>query len=176
MRGKKLITELGKAAQIDSFTGDFSGVAAPPNAFMEALAHSLGTRYSYVSPRADHRGGPMQLKLNTRTLDGVTVVDCNGRIVFGEESAILRDTLKKLINENKRVVLNLGGISYIDSGGLGTLVALYTTAHNAGGTVKLARLTQRVGDLLQVTKLVTIFEVFDTEEKAVESFRKGVAA
>jgi len=118
----------------------------------------------------------MQLKLNTRTLDGVTVVDCNGRIVFGEESAILRDTLKKLINENKRVVLNLGGISYIDSGGLGTLVALYTTAHNAGGTVKLARLTQRVGDLLQVTKLVTIFEVFDTEEKAVESFRKGVAA
>jgi len=118
----------------------------------------------------------MQLKLNTRTLDGVTVVDCNGRIVFGEESAILRDTLKKLINENKRVVLNLGGISYIDSGGLGTLVALYTTAHNARGAIKLARLTQRVGDLLQVTKLVTIFEVFDTEEKAVESFRKGVAA
>ena len=118
----------------------------------------------------------MQLKLSTRTVDGVTVVDCNGRIVFGEESAILRDTLKKLINENKRVVLNLGGISYIDSGGLGTLVALYTTAHNAGGAIKLARLTQRVGDLLQVTKLVTIFEVFDTEEKAVESFRKGVAA
>ena len=118
----------------------------------------------------------MQLKLNTRTLDGVTVVDCNGRIVFGEESAILRDTLKKLINENKRVVLNLGGISYIDSGGLGTLVALYTTAQNAGGAVKLSRLTQRVGDLLQVTKLLTVFEVYNSEDEAVLSFRKGAAA
>src|SRR6266704_3851131 len=114
----------------------------------------------------------MQLRLSTRTIDGVLIVDCGGRIVFGEESAALRDTVKKLIPDNKRVVLNLGGISYIDSGGLGTLVALYTTAHNAGGAIKLARLTQRVGDLLQVTKLVTIFEVFDTEEKAVESFRK----
>src|SRR6184192_3564113 len=118
----------------------------------------------------------MQLRLSTRVVNGVTIVDCNGRIVFGEESALLRDTIKKLINENSQIVLNLGSVTYIDSGGLGTLVALYTTAHNAGGAVKLARLTQRVGDLLQVTKLVTIFEVFDTEEKAVESFRKGVAA
>ncbi len=87
----------------------------------------------------------MQLKLSTRIENGVTIVDCNGRIVFGEESALLRDTLKKLIVENSQIVLNLGGISYIDSGGLGTLVALYTTAQNAGGAVKLANLTQRVG-------------------------------
>ena len=86
----------------------------------------------------------MQLKLNTRVANGVTIVDCNGRIVFGEESALLRDSLKKLISENSQIVLNLGGISYIDSGGLGTLVALYTTAQNAGGAVKLANLTQRV--------------------------------
>jgi anti-sigma B factor antagonist len=118
----------------------------------------------------------MQLKLGTRTVDGVTIVDCGGRIVFGDESALLRDTVKKLIGENSRVLLNLSGISYIDSGGLGTLVALYTTARNAGGSLKLVNLTQRVGDLLQVTKLLTVFEVFDNEQKAVESFRKGVAA
>ena len=118
----------------------------------------------------------MQLKLNTRVVKGVTIVDCNGRIVFGEESALIRDTLKKLINENTQIVLNLAGISYIDSGGLGTLVALYTTAQNAGGAVKLVNLTQRVGDLLQVTKLLTVFEVYDNEEKAIQSFGKGAAA
>ena len=118
----------------------------------------------------------MQLRISTRTLNGILVVDCSGRIVFGEESAILRDTVRKLISESSRIVLNLGGITYIDSGGLGTLVSLYTTAHNAGGNVKLANLTQRVGDLLQVTKLLTIFEVFDSEEKAVQSFRQGAAA
>jgi anti-sigma B factor antagonist len=118
----------------------------------------------------------MQLKLSNRVVKGVTVVDCNGRIVFGEESALLRDTVKKLIGENSQIILNLAGISYIDSGGLGTLVALYTTAHNAGGAVKLANLTQRVGDLLQVTKLLTVFEVYDSEEKAIQSFGKGAAA
>jgi anti-sigma B factor antagonist len=118
----------------------------------------------------------MQLKLNTRVEKGVTIVDCDGRIVFGEESALLRDTLKKLIGENSQIVLNLGGISYIDSGGLGTLVALYTTAQNAGGAVKLANLTQRVDDLLQVTKLLTVFEVYDSVQKAIESFDKGAAA
>lgn len=118
----------------------------------------------------------MQLKLSTRTLDGIVIVDCAGRIVFGEESAHLRDTVKKLIAEQKRLVLNLSGVTYIDSGGLGTLVALYTTARNLGGSVKLANLTQRVGDLLQVTKLVTIFDVYDNEQKAVDSLRKTVAA
>ena len=109
-------------------------------------------------------------------MNGVTIVDCNGRIVFGEESALLRDTLKQMIKENSQIVLNLAGISYIDSGGLGTLVALYTTAQNAGGAVKLANLTQRVGDLLQVTKLLTVFEVYDSEDKALQSFGKGAAA
>lgn len=118
----------------------------------------------------------MQLSLNTRTVDGILIVDCHGRIVFGEESAMLRDTIRKLIAENKRIVLNLGGVNYIDSGGLGTLVSLYTTARTSGGSIKLANLTQRVGDLLQVTKLVTIFEVFDNDEQAIDSFRKGAAA
>jgi len=118
----------------------------------------------------------MQLKLTTRTVQGILVVNCDGRIVFGEESAELRDTVKKLVTRNNQIVLNLSGVHYIDSGGLGTLVALYTTAHNAGGAIKLCNLTQRVGDLLQVTKLLTVFEVFDSEEEAIRSFRKGVAA
>ncbi len=113
----------------------------------------------------------MQLKLSTRTVDDILVVDCAGRIVFGEESAELRETVKKLIAQSGRIVLNLAHVSYIDSGGLGTLVALYTTARNAGGSIKLANLTERVGDLLQVTKLLTVFEVFDSEKGALESFR-----
>ena len=118
----------------------------------------------------------MQLKLSTRTLDGILIADCAGRIVFGEESAYLRDEVKKLLAQQNKLVLNLSGINYIDSGGLGTLVALYTTARTRGGAIKLANLTQRVGDLLQVTKLVTIFDVYDNEQKAVESFLKTVAA
>ena len=119
----------------------------------------------------------MQLKIGVRQLnDGIVVVDCARRIVFGEETAELRDQVKALITTGSRIILNLADVTYIDSGGLGTLVALYTTARNAGGAVKLARLTQRVGDLLQVTKLLTVFEVFNSEEEAVQSFRAGAAA
>lgn len=118
----------------------------------------------------------MQLSLSTRTRDGILIVDCVGRIVLGEESAYLRDTVKKLIVEKKNLVLNLSAVTYIDSAGLGTLVSLYTTARNSGGSIKLANLTQRVGDLLQVTKLVTIFDVYDSEQRAVDSFHTGAAA
>jgi len=114
----------------------------------------------------------MQLKVTKRTVDGILVFQCGGRIVFGEESSLLRDEVKKAIADgNKRIVLNLSEVSYIDSGGLGTLVALHTTAHNAGGSIKLANLTNRVGDLLQVTKLLTIFEVHNSEYDALEAFR-----
>lgn len=98
------------------------------------------------------------------------IVDCSGRLVFGEESASLRETVKKVLGESKKVVLNLHEVNYIDSGGLGTLVSIFTTARNSGGTIKLASLSQRVGDLLQLTKLVTIFEIFDDEEAAARSF------
>ncbi len=98
------------------------------------------------------------------------IVDCSGRLVFGEESASLRETVKKVLAESPKVVLNLHDVNYIDSGGLGTLVSIFTTARNAGGTIKLASLSQRVGDLLQLTKLVTIFEIFNDEEAAARSF------
>ncbi len=114
----------------------------------------------------------MQLKLKKRTVDGILAIEGDGRIVFGEESSLLREEVKRAIADGqKRIVLNLGEVSYIDSGGLGTLVALHTSAHNAGGAIKLANLTQRVGDLLQITKLLTVFEVYDSEYKALEAFR-----
>lgn len=115
----------------------------------------------------------MQLKVTTRIKDGVLVVDCSGRIVFGEESALLRDTVRQAVTENNRIVLNLGEVNYIDSGGLGTLVALRITAQNAGGTIKLTNLTKRVGDVLQVTKLLTVFDVYNSEAEAIESFLKA---
>ena len=112
----------------------------------------------------------MQLRMSTRTVGSAMIVDCSGRLVFGEESASLRETVKKVLAQSPKVVLNLHEVNYIDSGGLGTLVSIFTTARNAGGAIKLASLSQRVGDLLQLTKLVTIFEVFDNEEAAARSF------
>ncbi|HUO25271.1 MAG TPA: STAS domain-containing protein [Candidatus Aquilonibacter sp.] len=118
----------------------------------------------------------MELKMSSRTVDGILVIECSGRIVFGEESSLLRETVKEAVSKYKRIVLNLAEVTYIDSGGLGTLVALHTTALNAGCTIKLASLTKRVGDLLQVTKLLTVFDVQDSEKDALESFRKEAAA
>ncbi len=115
----------------------------------------------------------MQLKLTTKTKEGILIVELSGRIVFGEESSLLRDTVKRAVGESNNIVLHLGNVSYIDSGGLGTLVALRTTAQNAGGTIKLTNLTDRVTDLLQVTKLLTVFEVYSAEAEAVDSFRKA---
>lgn len=144
------------------------------------LALIRGTRYAVghdirvdAATRAAAKEINMQLKIAKRTVDGIVAIECSGRIVFGEESALLRDEVKKAIADGvKRIVLNLGDVNYIDSGGLGTLVALHTTAHNAGATIKLANLTKRVGDLLQVTKLLTVFEVHGSEYEALEAFRQ----
>src|SRR3984957_6657026 len=113
----------------------------------------------------------MQLKITSKNVDGILVIECSGRIVFGEESSLVREQVKQAIPDNKRIVLNLGEVNYIDSGGLGTLVGLHTTALNAGASVKLANLTKRVGDPLQVTKLLTVFQVYNSEYEALESFR-----
>ncbi len=118
----------------------------------------------------------MQLKLSSRVVDDVLIVDCSGRIVFGEEAAALRDFVKSALTQHRHIVLNLKNVSYIDSGGLGTLVGLYTSAHSAGGDIRLSQLTQRVGQLLQVTKLVTVFACFNNDEEAVRSFAKVARA
>ena len=118
----------------------------------------------------------MSLKISMKSANGVTVVYCSGRIVFGEEAADLREKIKETLATERRIVLNLGGVSYIDSGGLGTLVGLYTSARASNADIKLANLTQRVRDQLQITKLVTVFEVYDSEEKAISSFAAQATA
>ncbi len=118
----------------------------------------------------------MSLKLSSRLVNGVKIIDCNGRIVFGEEASQLRDTIKKDLAENNRIVLNLANVNYIDSGGIGTMVSLFTSARNAGGDIKLLHLTKRVGDLLQITKLITVFESYDEEQKAVNAFTSAARA
>ncbi len=112
----------------------------------------------------------MGLDLQARRVGDVTVVECSGRIVFGEEAAELRETVKGLLQKSPRIVLDLKNVSYIDSGGLGTLVGLYTSARNAGGEVKLSNLTHRVHDQLQITKLITVFDCHDSDEAAVAAF------
>lgn len=113
----------------------------------------------------------MSLKLNTRQVGDVTVVDAAGRITLGEGSSAFRDTIKELVNKGqKKILVNLGEVTYIDSSGIGELVSGYTTVSNAGGQLKLLNLTKRVHDLLQITKLYTVFEVFDDEAKALASF------
>ncbi len=117
----------------------------------------------------------MTLKLETREADGVTIVSGQGRIVFGEESTYLRENLKRVLNSNRRVVLNLSGVNYIDSGGLGTLVGVYSSARSSGADIKLTGLGQRLRDVLQITKLVTVFEVYDNEQQAIAAFQRGAA-
>jgi anti-sigma B factor antagonist len=113
----------------------------------------------------------MDLKVETRESDGVVVVSCHGRILFGEEASALRQELKRALSSSRRIVLNLAGVSYIDSGGLGTLVGVYSSARSAGADIKLSGLGQRLRDVLQVTKLVTVFETYDGEQQAIAAFR-----
>jgi anti-sigma B factor antagonist len=117
----------------------------------------------------------MSLKIDTRQSNGVTIMSCQGRIVFGEEASILRDNLKRILGSTRQIVLNLSGVSYIDSGGLGTLVGVYSSARAGGADIKLTGLGQRLRDVLQITKLVTVFEVYDTEQEAVATFHRGAA-
>jgi anti-sigma B factor antagonist len=114
----------------------------------------------------------VNLKISTRQVDGVAIVDCNGRITLGEGSVVLRDTVKDLLAKGqKKILLNLGEVNYIDSSGIGELVSAYTTSKNQGGELKLLNLTKKVHDLLQITKLYTVFDVKDDEAAAVKSFR-----
>jgi anti-sigma B factor antagonist len=117
----------------------------------------------------------MTLKIDTRQVDGVTIMSCRGRIVFGEEAAALRENLKGILGSTRQIVLNLAGVTYIDSGGLGTLVGVYSSARASGADIKLTGLGQRLRDVLQITKLVTVFEVYDTEQEAIATFHRGAA-
>jgi len=114
----------------------------------------------------------MLLKTSARSLGRVVIIDCSGRIVMGEETAVLRHQVKDLLNESRQIVLSLGEVDYMDSSGLGTLVGLYTSARGMGGEIKLAGLTQRIKDVVQITKLGSIFEFYDTAEEAASTFNR----
>jgi len=112
----------------------------------------------------------MSLQMSTRTFAGTVIVECSGRLVLGEESANLRHLVRDHLNECKQVVLDLGKVNYIDSSGIGVLVGLYSTAKRAGGGIKLAKLSPLLENTLQITKILTVFEVFDRAEDAATSF------
>ena len=113
----------------------------------------------------------MSATISTRVNGDVTLVDIGGKITLGEGSAAIRDKVRELAAAGvNKIVLNLGEVTYIDSSGIGELVSAFTSVSNQGGALKLLNLTKRVHDLLQITKLYTVFEVFDNEAAAIASF------
>ena len=116
----------------------------------------------------------MALKMTSREVDGVTVVALDGRIVLGEESNALREKIKSMVAEGKKkIVLNMDGVTFIDSAGLGTLVAAHHSAKAQGASLRLCHLGTKFQEVLQITKLMTIFDVYNTEAEAVASFSKS---
>ena len=114
----------------------------------------------------------MTMKSSTRQVDGVTIVDLSGRITLGEGSVVLRDTVRDLLSKGqKKILLNLADVNYIDSSGIGELVSAFTTVKNASGELKLLHLTKRVHDILQITRLFTVFDVQSDEHTAIHSFK-----
>ncbi|MGC2744377.1 MAG: STAS domain-containing protein [Candidatus Angelobacter sp.] len=115
----------------------------------------------------------MSMKATNRQVDGVAIVDMSGRITLGEGSVVLRDTIRDLIGKgSKKILLNLGDVTYIDSSGIGELVSAFTAVRREGGELKLLNLTKKVHDLLQITKLYTVFDIKDDEATAIKSFGK----
>ena len=113
----------------------------------------------------------MSMKVAIRQVDGITILDLSGRITLGEGSITLRDSVRDVLAKgSKNILLNLAQITYIDSSGIGELVSAFTSVKNAGGELKLLNLTQKVHDLLQITKLYTVFDIWDNEASAITAF------
>jgi anti-sigma B factor antagonist len=113
-----------------------------------------------------------ELNINERQAGDVTVLDMSGKITIGEGSVSLRAAIRRLLEEGKkRILLNLAGISYVDSSGIGELVSSYTAINKEGGQLKLLNLTQKIQDLLTITKLLTVFDVYENEADALNSFK-----
>ena len=116
----------------------------------------------------------MSMKATIRQVDSVIVIDVSGRITLGEGCAQLRELIRgQLSKGNKQILLNLANVTYIDSSGIGELVSAFTAVSNQGGQLKLLNLTKKVHDLLQITKLYTVFDIHDDEAKAIASFQKA---
>src|SRR3954449_5973078 len=116
----------------------------------------------------------MAMQIDEPVVDGVTILDLKGKMTLGEGDELLKDKINSLIHQNqKNLLLNLEGVPYIDSAGLGEIVRTYTTVSRQGGALKLVNLTKRITDLLSITKLLTVFETFDAEKEAVASFQSA---
>jgi len=112
------------------------------------------------------------MNIEVRTIGDVRVLDWKGKITLGEETMAVRNKVRDIVNSGgKKLVLNLAGVPYIDSSGVGELVSTYTTVTNAGGQLKLLNLTKKIHELLAITKLLTVFEVYDNEKAALSSFK-----
>ncbi len=111
------------------------------------------------------------MKIDTRTVGDVSILDCSGKITLGEGTMAIRNAVREVLkNGGKKIVLNLSEVNYIDSSGIGELVSTYTTVTNQSGQLKLLNLTKKIQELLQITKLLTVFSVYDNEQKAISSF------
>ena|SRR5215216_5052659 len=111
------------------------------------------------------------MDIKERVVEGVSVLDLSGKIVLGEGDGQVRDRIKDLLSDGqRRILLNLGEVNYIDSAGLGALISSYTTTKREGGQLKLVNLTKRIQDLLAITKLITVFDTYDNEKEALASF------
>jgi len=119
----------------------------------------------------------MNMATSNRQVDGVTIVDISGRIELGEESAALRDAICDLLNKGRRqILLNLGAVEYIDSAGLGALIGALASVRRQGGEVKLLNLPDKVVDIMQITRLYTVFDIVNGEAAGVKSFSQSKAA
>ena len=111
------------------------------------------------------------ITISERQAGDVTILDLNGKVTIGEGSVALRNAIRRLLGEGKsKILLNLGGVGYIDSSGIGELVSSFTAVNKEGGTLKLLNLTQKIQDLLAITKLLTVFDVFENEGEALSSY------
>jgi anti-sigma B factor antagonist len=139
---------------------------------MRRLGTAVGVDCQPGDPlRAVKTGGVGGMQIHQRSVGDVTIIDLNGKMTLGEGDELLRDKVNSLIAQGqKKLVLNLAEVPYIDSAGLGEIVRTYTTVSRQAGVLKLLALTKRIQDLLAITKLLTIFETFDTEDEAVKSF------
>lgn len=114
------------------------------------------------------------MDIKERVFEGVSVLDLSGKIILGEGDLQIKERIRDLLADGQRkILLNLGDISYIDSAGLGALISSYTTVRREGGKLKLINLTKRIQDLLAITKLITVFDTYDTEKEAIDSFKEA---
>ena len=119
----------------------------------------------------------MNMMTSTRQVGGVTIVDISGRIVLGEECAVMRNLVSDLLSKgHKKILFNLAEVNYIDSSGLGNLVSVFTSVRKQHGELKLLNLTNKVHDLMQISRLYTVFDISDNEAAAVQSFDQSTAA